>query len=226
MTDSQRVADLLQEKFNRGYALSGDEDFMLELCREHALQQQVKKERDRTVTTTNSKLAARVQKLVEREFAKQTGKFAKSMHLSDEAEQHLRNLRDTVRAANSHLDKIDFQDRAPEGDLEPRGPADAVMPAKSAKSSGVNVNALGGRDVAAIIGSQAVLAKAVRMDPAHAEVENQTLPGRSVDARDASGDLSKPQSDELENLARAGSATAIAALMGHAMKRTVLAVRG
>jgi hypothetical protein len=143
MTENERVVAKLQGKFNRNGMLTGDEDFELEVARENVAKHQVNK---RSTMVTQ----AQVDRLVKAAMAKEQAKFSKAMHLSDDDEQHLRNLRDTVRAANSHLDKISFDDREPSGgELESRTPADATMPAKAA---GVDVNRLKGRDLARLVG--------------------------------------------------------------------------
>jgi hypothetical protein len=213
MTESERVVARLQAKFAKGGALSGAEDYQLCAARERVVQEQIdKRSRSKSVITqqTVDDIARRA--------------FKKAMHLSDADEQHLRNLRDTVKAAAEHVDKISFEDRDPSGgELESRGPADAVMPAKSA---GVDINLLKGRDLAQLIGNaccKAARTKAVNMNPAASDVPG--IPGRPLGTGDAGGELGDPSRAELDSAARAGNAAAQATLMQRAMRPFMMSRR-
>jgi hypothetical protein len=229
MTDSQRVADLLQHKFNKIGTLSGDEDYMLEFCRERAIEEQANFATPRRKLSNKRSDQIMVTQAEVDRIAKRA--FAKAMHLSDADEQHLRNLRDTVKAAAEHVSKISFDDRAPEGsELETRNPeTDATMPSKSAKPAGVDVNLLKGRDLARLVGTacaKAAQSRPMNMNPARSDQDIPTMPGKPLAGLpDAGGELAEPTRDELENLARGGNATAVAALMQRAMKPAVLATR-
>jgi hypothetical protein len=178
MTDAEWVAAKLQDKFNKGYALSGDEDYMLELSRERAIEQRAKRGVRGAAPQTTNKRSTMVTQAEVDGIARRA--FKKAMHLSDADEQHLRNLRDTVRAANAHLDKIAFDDRAPQGsDLESRTASDATMPAKAA----IDANLLKGRDLARLVGTavaKAAQSRPLNMNPARSDEDIPTLPGKPV----------------------------------------------
>jgi hypothetical protein len=214
MTESEQTVARLQAKFNKTGSLTGDEDFELEVARE----QINKRSRSKSVVTQ-----AEVDRIAKRAFAKAQAKFSKSMHLSDEDEQHLRNLRDTVKAAAEHVDKISFDDRKPEGsELETRNPeTDGTMPAKSAKSSGIDANMLKGKDLARLVGTACAKAAQFRpmnMNPARANEDLPTAPFKPLSVGDAGGDLDGSTRAELENAARAGNAAAQAKLIQGAMR--------
>jgi hypothetical protein len=79
----------------------------------------------------------------------------------------------------------------PQGaDLEDRVASDATMPAKAA---GINVNLLKGRDLARLVGTacaKAAQSRPLNMNPARADADNPTLPGKPLAGLpDAGGDL-------------------------------------
>jgi hypothetical protein len=238
MTDNERVAKL-QGKYNRTGVLSGDEDFELEAARERVIKEQVNKRSRNKPVVTQQQVDAIARRA-----------FAKAMHLSDHEEQALRNARDSLRTAHNHLDKIDFDSRLPQGsELESRNPeTDATMPAKRAiardltkrlgtlirgHDTQVALSAIDKSDrrrAGTLLPGNAFFkaAAVVHSSPENLNPvasEGRGIPGRSLDARDAGGDLGEPTRAELANLAQAGNSNAVAALMQRAMKPVVLATR-
>jgi hypothetical protein len=134
---------------------------------------------------------------------------------------------------NKVMEKLDFDNREPSGSLEDRDSSEAVSPAKKLSkllrsdmrktASTVNVNSsLAGRDLAAVVGTQAVLAKAVKFDPARSESDVPSMPGKPLSFDDVGGELDH---GELDRQARAGIVAAQAKLIEDAMRHTVIATR-